>query len=209
MEKSDQLDAMDSFYQRAYSLISSPQAREAFNIKAEPPAIRDAYGRNPFGQRLLMARRLVQAGARFVTVFYGSFDFHQDVHGGMRGAVPPVDQGFAALIRDLESRGLLSKTMVMISTEFGRTSRVNKDRGRDHWPRVFSVAMAGGGLRGGQVIGSSDAYGTEPKDNPVNPPDISATIFTQLGIDPHKKLLSPGNRPIDLVREGTVIKGLC
>lgn len=208
MEKSDHLDAMDSFYQRAYSLISSPKAREAFNIAAEPAAVRDAYGRHAAGQRLLMARRLVEAGARFVTVFYGGWDFHQDVHGGMRQLVPPIDHAYAALLRDLEGRGLLKKTLVMLSTEFGRTARINKDRGRDHWPKVFSVALAGGGVRGGQVIGSSNADGTEPTGDPVTPPDMSASVFTQLGIEIDKKLMSPGNRPIDIVRDGAPIKRL-
>lgn len=202
LEQSDALDALDSFYQRAYSLISSPQAREAFNIKAEPPEVRDAFGRHAIGQRLLMARRLVEAGARFVSVFYGGWDFHKDVHGGMRGLTPPIDQAFAALIRDLESRGLLGKTLVMLATEFGRTSRINKDRGRDHWPKVFSIALAGGGLRTGQVVGASNADATEPAVDPVSPADVAATLFGQLGIDPAKKLLSPGNRPIDLVRDG-------
>ncbi len=207
-EKSDQLDAMDSFYQRAYSLISSKEAREAFNIKAEPAEIRNAYGRNEFGQRALIARRLVEAGARFVTIFYGGWDMHVDVHGGMRSRVPPLDQGLAMLIRDLDKRGLLGKTLVVLSTEFGRTSRINKDRGRDHWPKVFNIAFAGGGTRGGQVIGSSNAEATEPKDQPVNPGDMAATIFSKLGIDPRKKLISPGDRPLDIVREGDPIKQL-
>jgi hypothetical protein len=207
-EKSDQLDAMDSFYQRAYALISSKEAREAFNIKAEPDAVRNGYGRNGFGQRALIARRLVEAGARFVTIFYGGFDLHNDIHGGMRGLVPPLDQGLAMLIGDLEKRGLLSKTLIVLTTEFGRTSKINKDRGRDHWPKVFSLLLAGGGIRGGQVIGSSNAEATEPKDDPVNPGDLAATIFSKLGIDPRKKLIAPGDRPLDIVRDGEIIKAL-
>lgn len=207
-EKSDQIDAMDSFYQRAYALISSKEAREAFNIKAEPPDVRNAYGRTEFGQRALIARRLVEAGARYVTIFYGGWDMHVDVHGGMRGRVPPLDQGLAMLIRDLDRRGLLARTLVVLSTEFGRTSRINKDRGRDHWPKVFSIAMAGGGVPGGQVIGSSNAEATEPRDEPVNPGDMAATLFTKLGIDPRKKLIAPGDRPLDIVRDGEVIQKL-
>ncbi|MEP0844349.1 MAG: DUF1501 domain-containing protein, partial [Phycisphaerae bacterium] len=208
LESSDQLAAMDSFYQRAYSLISSKNAREAFNISAEPGPVRDAYGRHPFGQRVLLARRLVEAGARFVTVFFGGWDMHVDVHGGMRGLVPQVDQGLAALIRDLAQRGLLDKTLVLLTTEFGRTSRINKDRGRDHWPKVFNIAFAGGGLKPGRVIGSSNAYATEPRDNPVGPADMAATLFRQLGIDYTRKLMSPGDRPIDIVRDGKPIEGL-
>ena len=207
-EESDQLNAMDAFYQRAYGLISSKEAREAFNINAEPKEMRDRYGRNVFGQRLLLARRLVEGGARFVSVFHPGWDMHKDVHGSMRRSAPPVDQGLAALVTDLEQRGLLGRTMVMLTTEFGRTSRVNKDRGRDHWPKVFSVVMAGGGLRGGQVIGSSDADGAQPQNDPVSPTDVAATIFSQLGINPEKKLLAPGDRPIDIVRDGKVISAL-
>lgn len=208
LDRSEQLDAMDSFYQRAYSLVSSPQAKEAFNIKAEPDSVRDAYGRTPIGQRLLMARRLVEAGARYVTVFSGGWDMHIDVHGYMRAQVPPLDQAYAALLNDLESRGLLKRTLVVLATEFGRTTRINKDRGRDHWPKVFSIAFAGGGVRGGQVIGESNAYATEPKDKPVSPGDMAATLFTLLGIDPTKNLMAPGDRPIRIVREGAMIPGL-
>jgi hypothetical protein len=208
LESSDQIVAMDSFYGRAYSLISSKSAREAFDINAEPKAVREAYGRNAFGQRVLLARRLVAAGARFVTVFFGGWDMHVDVHGGMRGIAPLVDQGLAALIRDLDQHGLLGKTLLMLTTEFGRTSRINKDRGRDHWPKVFSVAFAGGGIKGGQAIGTSNAYATEPQDNPVSPADMSASVFHQLGIDYTKKLLSPGDRPINLVRDGQPITKL-
>ncbi len=208
VEKSDQLDAMDSFYEKAYRLISSKAAREAFNIAAEPKPLRDAYGRSAIGQRLLLARRLIEAGVRFVTVFYSGWDFHKEVHGGMRRMVPPLDRAYAQLIRDLNGRGMLSKTLVTMTTEFGRTSRINKDRGRDHWPKVFSAVFAGGGLRGGQVIGASNAEATLVRDTPVTPPDLSATVFTQAGIDTTKRLLTPGNRPINIVREGEAIEGL-
>ena len=208
VESGDAIAAMDSFYSRAYGMISSKNAREAFHIAAEPAATRDLYGRHAIGQRLLLARRLVEAGARFVTVFYGGFDFHQDIHGGMRSVVPPLDQAFAGLVSDLATRGLLARTLVMMTTEFGRTARINKDRGRDHWPRVFSVAFAGGGIRAGQVIGASTADGTEPATDPIGPADISATILSRLGVDITKKLRSPDNRPIDIVRDGTPIAKL-
>jgi uncharacterized protein (DUF1501 family) len=205
LEKADSLDAMDSFYQRAYAMISSQTAREAFNIKAEQEEIRNEYGRNYIGQRLLLARRLVEAGARFVTVIEGGWDYHIKIKENMQSHVPPLDQGLAVLIRDLERRGLLEKTLVVMTTEFGRTARLNKDAGRDHWPKVFSMLLAGGGIKGGQVVGSSDAYAQEPKDRPVEPADVAATIFTQLGINPEAKLMSPGNRPIDIARHFELI----
>jgi len=142
-EKGDGLAAMDTFYQRAYSMISSPAAREAFNINAEPEAVRNEYGRNPAGQRMLMARRLVGAGVRFVALQYGGWDLHAGIAGGMRTQMPAFDQAFAALITDLDRTGLLNRTLVMVSSEFGRTPKINKDGGRDHWPKVFSVVLAG------------------------------------------------------------------
>ena len=139
MESSDALSAMDSYYQRAYALISSQTAREAFNINAEPDAMRDQYGRHAFGQRLLLARRLVEGGARFVTVVDGGWDHHIGIKNAMQSQLPPVDQGLAALISDLDSRGLLAKTLVVMVSEFGRTVKLNKDAGRDHWPKAFSI----------------------------------------------------------------------
>jgi len=208
LESARVLDAMDTFYQRAYGLISSRQAREAFDIHAEKPQVRDAYGRHAIGQRLLIARRLVEAGVRFVTVLYGGWDFHQQIRSGMHNRLPPLDQAFAALIRDLESRGLLGRTLVLLTTEFGRTPRINRTAGRDHWPKVFSIALAGGGVRGGVVLGASDPSASEPTDTPAHPPDLAATVFALLGIDPAKKLLAAGNRPIQLVRGGRVIEKL-
>lgn len=208
LEQADVLDAMNSFYQRAYSLISSKQAREAFNIDAEDGKIRDEYGRNSIGQQLLMARRLVQAGARFVTITYGGWDHHKGIKGALSGRVPALDQAFATLIRDLERRGMLSRTLVALTSEFGRTPRLNRDAGRDHWPKVFSIVLAGGGLKGGQIVGRSDPGGAEVADRPLGPADMAATIFTQLGIDPHKQLMSAGNRPLAIVRDGRAIEEL-
>lgn len=205
MEKTDVLDAMDSYYQRAYALISSQKAREAFNVAAEPDAVKDAYGRTAMGQRLLLARRLVEGGARFITVVDGGYDMHVNVKAGMQSTGAQLDQGVAALVADLAQRGMLEKTLVVMTTEFGRTVRLNKDAGRDHWPKAFSVVLAGGGLKGGVIHGATDAYGSEPTKDPVGPADISATIFNQLGVDITKKLMSDGNRPIDIVRDGNVI----
>lgn len=207
-EKSDGVMAMDTFYDRAYSLISSDKAREAFNIKAEPEAIRNQYGRNEAGQRMLMARRLVGAGVRFVSLTYGGWDMHTGIKGGMAGQLPVFDQAFAALITDLDTRGLLDSTIVMVSSEFGRTPKINATAGRDHWPKVFSVVLAGGGFKRGSVYGSSDPTATEPEDDPLSVEDLSMTVYNQLGIDGDKRLVAPGNRPIDIVRGGVVLKDL-
>lgn len=205
LESTDLLSAMDSYYQRAYALISSQHAREAFNIAGEPDAIRDEYGRENFGQRLLLARRLVEAGARFVTVVDTGWDHHEKIRDGFRAKMPGVDQGLAALIRDLERRGLLDKTLVVLTTEFGRTTKINVDGGRDHWPKAFSVMLAGGGIQRGHIYGKTDMRGGEPEENPVTPEDLAATIFTQLGINPEHELMSPGNRPIEIVRNASVL----
>jgi uncharacterized protein (DUF1501 family) len=208
LEKSDSLTAMDTFYQRAYSLISSPKAREAFNLDAEPAALREEYGHNEAGQRLLMARRLIVAGVRVVSVTYGSWDFHTGIVPGTRQMAPRLDKALAALIRDLDRTGLLNDTIVMLSSEFGRTPKINKDAGRDHWPKVFSVVLAGGGFQRGLIFGSSDATAAEPASEPVEPADLFATIYHLLGIDYQKRLLAPGDRPIDIVRGGKVRSGL-
>jgi uncharacterized protein (DUF1501 family) len=195
---------MSTFYQRAFDLIGSPQAREAFNIQAEPDAMRDRYGRNVAGQRMLMARRLVEAGARFVTLSYGGWDHHTNIFNACRGEVPALDQAFSALVTDLEERGLLGKTLVIISTEFGRTPKVNGTAGRDHWSKVFSVVIAGGGTKRGAIVGSSGPTATEPDDTPVSPEDLATTIYHQLGIASEKELMAPGDRPIEIVNGGTV-----
>lgn len=208
MEKSDALSAMNSYYQRAYSLISSQKAREAFDVTQEPAEARDLYGRHNFGQRLLLARRLVEAGARFVTVSDGGWDHHRNIKGAMQGQLPYVDQGLAALLSDLSNRGLLASTLVVLTTEFGRTSRLNQDGGRDHWPKVFSMMLAGGGIKGGVIHGMSDPRGGEPAKDPTSPADVAATIYTLLGINPHDRVMSAGSRPIDITRDGNVIAPL-
>jgi uncharacterized protein (DUF1501 family) len=207
-EQDDGLSAMDSFYERAYSLISSQTAREAFNIAAEPQAIREEYGMNQAGQRMLMARRLVAAGARFVTLTYGSWDMHTNIFPAMQNAMPAFDQALSTLITDLDRQGLLDRTLVMVSSEFGRTPKVNGDAGRDHWPKVFSVLLAGGGLKRGYIHGASDSTATEPERDPVGPEDLATTIYHQLGIDAEKELMAPGDRPIEIVDGGQVIQDL-
>jgi Protein of unknown function (DUF1501) len=207
-EKSDNLDAMDTFYKRAYSLISSQAAREAFNIESEAAAVRDEYGRNPAGQRMLMARRLVQSGVRLVTLTYGGWDMHNQIKGSMQGQMPAFDQAFATLIRDLERSGLLDSTLVMVSSEFGRTPKINGTAGRDHWPKVFSVVLAGGGIKKGHIFGSSDATASEPENDPLSVEDLATTVYHQLGINADKELMAPGNRPIEICDGGKVVKDL-
>jgi uncharacterized protein (DUF1501 family) len=204
----DNVSAMSTFYSRAFDLIGSPKAREAFNIDAEPAELRDKYGRNEAGQRMLAARRLVEAGARFVTLTYGGWDFHTSIVGGMRASLPAFDQAYATLINDLDSRGLLAKTLVMVSTEFGRTPKINGNAGRDHWSKVFSVVLAGGGVKRGAIVGSSGPTASEPEDTPVSPEDLATTVYHQLGIAAEKELMAPGDRPIEIVNGGAVRKEL-
>jgi uncharacterized protein (DUF1501 family) len=189
-------------------MLSSQSAREAFNLAAEPAAMRDAYGRTQAGQRMLMARRLVESGVRVVSVTFGGWDHHANIARAIETNVAPFDQAYAALITDLEKRGMLDKTLVMVSSEFGRTPKINKDAGRDHWPRVFSVAFAGGGFKKGLIYGSSDATGAEPESDPLTVENMAATVFNQLGIRPDKNLMAPGGRPAAIVKNGQVMSDL-
>lgn len=207
-EKADSLDAVDTFYQRAYAMISSEKAREAFDINKEDAAIRDEYGRNEAGARLLLCRRLVESGVRFVTTTYGGWDMHSGIDGGIRGQVPAFDQAFATLIRDLDRRGLLDSTLISIATEFGRTPKINGSAGRDHWPKVFSVVLAGGGIKKGIVYGSSNATASEPEEDALTVEDWATTIYHCLGIVADKELMAPGDRPIEIVNDGQIRKEL-
>lgn len=205
IEESDALDSMDAFYQHAYKLISSQEAREAFNLKAEPEKVRNRYGMNTPGQRMLLARRLVEAGTRFVSLTAGGWDHHDNIKNGIQQQLPPVDQAIAALISDLDERGLLDSTLVMVTSEFGRTPKINGTGGRDHWPRVFSVGLAGGGVQRGLVHGSSDALGGEPEEDMVGIEDLATTVYNQLGITGDKELMAPGDRPIEIVDGGRIV----
>ncbi|MFT7171989.1 MAG: hypothetical protein ACI9NQ_000198 [Paracoccaceae bacterium] len=205
LEESDALDSMDAFYQHAYKLISSQQAREAFNLKAEPEAVQKRYGLNTSGQRMLLARRLVEAGTRFVSLTAGGWDHHDNIKNGIIQQLPTVDQAIAALISDLDERGLLDSTLVMVTSEFGRTPKINATGGRDHWPRVFSVGLAGGGVHRGLVHGTSDSLGGEPEEDMVGIEDLAKTVYNQLGITGDKELMSPGDRPIEIVDGGRVV----
>lgn len=208
MENADVLDAMDEFYMQAYTMISSQQAREAFNLAAEPEELRNQYGRNQAGQRMLLARRLAEAGVRFVSMVFGGWDHHENIRQGVERQLPQFDQAFATLIRDLEQRGTLDDTLVLVTTEFGRTPRINADAGRDHFPRVFSIAMAGGGVKKGMVYGASDATSTSVADNPMTVEAFAATVYNQLGVDYTKRLMAPGDRPVDIVNNGRIVQAI-
>ena len=160
------------------------------------------------GQRCFLARRLIESGVRFVSLTYGGWDMHQNIEAGFNKQGPELDKAFASLINDLDERGLLDSTLVMLSSEFGRTPKINKDSGRDHYPRVFSVALAGGGITRGQVYGSSDAFATAPEDNPLSVEDLATTVYDRIGIVADKELMAPGDRPMEIVDGGKVIKEL-
>ena len=194
---------MDTLYARAFSLLTSPRARQAFDLEQEPARLRDRYGRTQQGQGTLLARRLIEAGVPFVSVFShtdvdrGSWDTHNNHYERVpRDLLPPADQAFSALLEDLSLRGLLDEVLVLWLGEFGRTPRMgvtfsnntNNVGGRDHWCNCYSVVLAGGGVRGGQVLGSSDRIGGYPRERPVHISDLAATLFHALGIDPRAQL---------------------
>jgi hypothetical protein len=207
-ETSDQINAMNSFYDAAYSLISSPEARQAFDLSKEDAKLRDEYGRNTAGARMLLARRLVESGVRLVNLTYGGWDMHDNIVRGFTNTMPAFDQAFSRLIQDLDDRGLLDSTLVMVSSEFGRTPKINNTAGRDHWPKVFSVVLAGGGVKRGYVHGTSDATASEPDQNPVTVENLFTTVYHTLGIVADKELMAPGDRPIEICDGGSVIKEL-
>ncbi len=207
MEKADALDGMDSFYQRAYAMISSDKARSAFDLGQEKAGLREEYGRNAPGQRMLLARRLVESGVRFVSMTYGGWDHHDNIKNAVTNQMPSFDQAFATLIRDLDRRGMLDSTLVLVTTEFGRTPKINRTAGRDHYPKVFSIVMAGGGVKGGVVHGSTDPTGSEPDEDPLTVPDYAATVYQLLGVDWDKTLMA-GSRPVKILKDAEVAKGL-
>jgi len=206
--KADIVKAMDSFYNKAFNLMDSPKAQAAFDLNKEDAKMRDKYGRNQAGQRFLMARRLVEAGSRYVTVTAGGWDHHNDIRSNMERHMTPVDQAYAALITDLHQRGMLDSTLVLLTTEFGRTPKINKTRGRDHYPKVFSIAMAGGGIKKGLVYGMSDATSVAPEEDPVYVQDFARTVHHLLGIDPEHRLMAPGDRPVAVVDGGNILEDI-
>jgi uncharacterized protein (DUF1501 family) len=203
---------MNAHRARALSLLTSRETQQALNIQREPDRIRQRYGRTTYGQSCLLARRLIEAGVRFVTVYYspgiGGWDTHKDNFPTLRNSrLPNTDTAVSALLEDLHERGLLEETLVMWCGEFGRSPRINKDAGRDHWPQCYTVLLAGGGLKGGMVHGASDASGAFPRENPVRPDDISATLFTALGLDPQTEIRDQLGRPFAISR-GEAIRSL-
>ena len=199
----------DQFYTQGFDLVSSAKAQAAFDINREDEKVRDRYGRNDMGQRMLLARRLVEVGVSWVTINWGGWDDHQKIFTSYKGSrMQQLDQGVAALINDLHDRGLLANTLVLVLGEFGRTPKVNKDAGRDHWPHAMSVLMAGAGIPGGQIVGATDAKGYYASDNIYRPEDFAASIYTKMGIDPNQLLHTNTGRPVPLVNEGKLIKEL-
>jgi len=210
---------LDKFDQDAYEFVSGKQARQAFDMEREDSKIRDAYGRHSWGQSALLARRLVEAGATFVTVHLGGWDHHWNLQSGMESNLPIVDSLLSGLLTDLEQRGLFDSTLVILCGEFSRTPRMNDGGnggtpgsmgtpGRDHWGDAMFCFLAGGGIRGGQVVGSTDAKGHRPLTRPVGPENIHATIYKLLGIDPTLKLLDHNGRPTAIFDDPTPINEL-
>jgi hypothetical protein len=215
-----QLDAMNEFYQQAYKMISSAEARKAFSLDGEPDAMAKLYGeyKNPrggqpisIGRQLMLARRLVEAGVRLVTVQYHGtegWDNHLRIKEAVSDGMPAFDHALAGLITDLDQRGLLATTLVMVTSEFGRTPKVNENAGRDHWARVYSQVLAGGGITRGQIYGASNATASEPDQDPVTVENFLATVYAQLGVKAEDRLMAPGGRPIDIVRDGHPVEAL-
>lgn len=197
------------FREKAFSLMTSPEAKRAFDIEQEPTALREEYGRNTLGQSCLMARRLIEAGVRCVTVEHSGWDTHG--HNFLlleKTLLPMLDPAMAALFRDLDDRGMLDTTLVVVTGEFGRTPRINNNAGRDHWGPSFAVPMGGGGLKGGRVVGASDATGSKPTEDPYGPEDLAATMHHLLGIDPDEEFHSAEGRPFKIVNDGKLMKGM-
>jgi hypothetical protein len=207
-----QMRDLDAAQQKAFSLVTSPDVRRAFDLSQETDKVRDRYGRHTWGQSHLLARRLVEAGTRFVTTVNGQsiiWDTHKDNFNGLKNRlVPPMETAFVALLDDLEERGLLESTLVIWMGDFGRTPKINGDAGRDHWPQCYSVVLAGGGINGGQVVGESDRTGAYPITRPVSPADVHATVFAALGYNPNALTYpSHDGRPLPL-SEGEPIREL-
>lgn len=204
----DLLSGLDQFAERAQAMISSPKAREAFDTSKEPRAVAERFGANELGQSCLLATRLVEAGVPFVTVNTGRWDMHQAIFDNLDRALPELDAALAGLFTTLYERGLLDSTAVIVSGEFGRTPKVNQRGGRDHWPRAMFVLMAGGGVKGGQVIGASDAKGEGPAADAIVPDNVIASLYHMLGIDHHTEYQTSTGRPIMIVRDGHVMPEL-
>lgn len=208
VQSNDQIATYDEFRDRAAQMILSGEARKAFAIDEESDRLRERYGRNTFGQSCLMARRLVEGGVKFVTINYGGWDHHGKIFEGLDNKLPEFDRGYSALIEDMHTRGLLYDTLVVCMGEFGRSPKLNKDAGRDHWGQAASLLFAGAGVKPGNVIGATDRHGAFATRRPVSPADVAYTIFECLGIDPRKHLYTPDGRPIEILDQGELVKEL-
>ncbi|MBI3839919.1 MAG: DUF1501 domain-containing protein [Planctomycetia bacterium] len=209
----DPVNAADEYYRQGYNLMTSAAAQQAFDIHSEPEKVREAYGRNSFGQRALLARRLVEAGVPFVTLYDGGWDHHSDIFDGLARKLPPFENAIAALIEDLEARGLLDTTLIVALGEFGRTPKIStlagqNKPGRDHWSNAMSILFAGAGTPGGQVVGSTDRNGYVANERILSPENFVSTIYRKLGIDPGKVYRTPNGRPAHLVSDATAISEL-
>jgi Protein of unknown function (DUF1501) len=218
-DRSGTVDAMNRFDRQAYELVTGEEARKAFDLSQEDPKLRERYGRHPWGQSTLLARRLVEAGTTFVTCHFGGWDHHWDLQKGMENYLPKIDQLVAALFTDLSERGILDKTLVVLCGEFSRTPRMNDGGnggapmsqgtpGRDHWGNAMFCLLGGGGVKGGRIVGSTNRLGEAPQDRPVKPGDIHHTIFRVLGVDPHVSFPDNTGRPIVAIDHGEVISEL-
>lgn len=206
-QSNDLVDGLDTFHKQAIEILRSDKTKNAFNLGEEPTKLQAAYGDDAFGQGALAARRLVEAGVRFVTVSLGGWDTHQKNFERLKtNLLPKLDRTLSTLIADLDERGLLDETIVMCAGEFGRTPKVNKNVGRDHWARSMACVLAGGGFNRGYVHGSTDESGMAPASDPVTPDDVASTVFNQLGIPHDMELMTPTNRPMQLFREGRVVQ---
>jgi uncharacterized protein (DUF1501 family) len=202
-DRAEAVKAMNEYRARALDLLTSPATKQAFALAEEKAAVRDRYGRTTYGQSVLLARRLIEAGTRFVCVYYSrgisGWDTHKDNFPTLKGSrLPQTDQTVSALLEDLEARGLLGETLVFWTGDFGRTPKINKDAGRDHWPQCQTVLLAGGGVQGGCVYGASDPTGAFPKDKPCRPDDLTATLFHALGFDPETVIRDQLGRPVPI-----------
>lgn len=218
-DQTGMINAMDKFERQAFELVAGPRARKAFDLSTEDPRLRDRYGRNSWGQSALLARRLVEAGSTIVTCHFGGWDSHWNHQGTMERHLPKVDMAVSSLFEDLTERGLLDQVLVMVMGEFSRTPKMNDGGnggpplskgtpGRDHWGNALSVLMGGGGVKGGQVVGSTNRLGEVPKDRPLRPGHVHHTVFRVLGIDPSLHFENHAGRPIAAVDHGSVIAEL-
>jgi uncharacterized protein (DUF1501 family) len=209
LDRTDLPASLDKFHQQALDILRSDKTRKAFDVDKEPPALREAYGRSPFGQSALAARRLIEAGVRFTTIGLGGWDTHVNNFQTLRNLLlPQLDGVLSALIGDLADKGMLASTLVYCAGEFNRTPRINGQAGRDHWARSMAVFLAGGGMQKGYVHGGTDPHGMAPAEAPCAPDDVAATIFQALGVPPNREVQTVTGRPLPIFREGKVIEGL-